>query len=208
VPHPKPIQVKTEEEKQQYFRDYQKSNRGKMNSYREAWKAKNREYFEAQAAAYYEANKDRIRERDKARRKAEKETAKTRWRSERLAKKARRDAGWRKEAPAIQVAVTECLESYRIGNQYWDVYESQLIDNPTIDHIVPVTAAGTHTADNFCITSLENNASKGNRSLLVWLAKRARRFAAAAKSSGTRGRKATSPEKSARSNLPRERPVP
>jgi hypothetical protein len=121
-----------------------------------------RAYVKA-GTAYHERNKERIRKRNLVRYEA------TGGRANQYPKTERPDG--RKIA---QAAVVECLELYRIGDQYWDVYDSRLIDSPTIDHIVPVTAGGTHTADNFCVTSLENNASKGNRSLLVWLAKRAR----------------------------------
>lgn len=185
---PRPRKLLTEQEKKAYWLNWQKQNRDKTRAYKETWIEKNREYHDEQTAEYYQLNKDRIREKKREKRKADRKAENLRSKAYKM---ARRSLGWNPKEPEIVAAVTECLESYRIGNQYWDVYESRLIDEPTIDHIVPVTAGGSHMAENFCVTSLENNASKSDWPLLVWLARRAKRAAKAnARSRVDRSRKA------------------
>lgn len=80
----------------------------------------------------------------------------------------------RKEA--VQ-AVRECLEGYRVGNLYWDVYSSCLIERPIIDHIEPLGNGGSHLADNLCVTDYKTNRDKSENVLIVWLAKRLSRAA-------------------------------
>jgi hypothetical protein len=77
------------------------------------------------------------------------------------------------DLPSIRHNFLACLESYRIGAQYWDVYESCLIDHPSIDHVVPIKSGGTNDVDNLCVTSLSNNSAKRELSLLMYLWKRA-----------------------------------
>jgi hypothetical protein len=64
------------------------------------------------------------------------------------------------------------LDEARIGNLWLDAYDGELIDNPTVDHIVPVAKGGCHEYENLCVTSKANNSSKHTRSLLQWLAER------------------------------------
>lgn len=85
----------------------------------------------------------------------------------------RREGGWNKDSRAVRSHINDALESYRIGDQYWDVYNSCLIDNPTVDHIVPVSKGGRSDAGNLCVTSMPTNSSKFNDSLIVWMLKRA-----------------------------------
>jgi 5-methylcytosine-specific restriction endonuclease McrA len=93
----------------------------------------------------------------------------------RISQQARRIAGgWSKNSKAVRKAIEETLELARIGNQYLDAYTGELIDEPTIDHIIPISKGGTNDADNLCVTSLSNNSSKFNDSLLIWLIKRRR----------------------------------
>jgi 5-methylcytosine-specific restriction endonuclease McrA len=61
------------------------------------------------------------------------------------------------------------LESYRIGERYWDVYSSQLISKPEIDHITPIVDAGGNEWPNMAVTSRRNNAAKGGLPLLQYL---------------------------------------
>ena len=97
---------------------------------------------------------------------------KDRARSYKIAYNNRKRMGGADDA-AIKENFFGCLEAYRIGNQYWDVYESCLIDEPTIDHIVPLKSGGTNDIDNLCVTSKSNNSAKREASLLMYLWKRA-----------------------------------
>lgn len=85
---------------------------------------------------------------------------------------ARRKNGWSRNSRAVRVAIAQVLDSYRIGDQYWDVYESCLIDKPTIDHIVPLASGGSNDPDNLVPTSLSNNSSKSTNSILLWMLKK------------------------------------
>lgn len=78
---------------------------------------------------------------------------------------------------ACRDAIKSAFAMAKIGELYLDAYSGELITKPTIDHIMPVTRGGTNHEDNLCITSLENNASKSDDVLIVWLAKRATRKA-------------------------------
>lgn len=118
---------------------------------------------------WYIANKERIRIRNQEFRKANPEKMRARYIAAIYKRKA---FGCDKKNPEVRRAIEATLESYRIGDQYWDVYESKLIDKPTIDHIVPLSAGGDNSADNFTVTSLSNNSSKNKLPLTVWLTKR------------------------------------
>lgn len=63
----------------------------------------------------------------------------------------------------------------RVGSQYLDAYTGELIDDPTIDHIIPLASDGAHSALNMCVTSRFNNTSKHKTPMLVWLVKRLER---------------------------------
>jgi len=126
-------------------------------------------------AAYYQKNKDKIRLRNKAFRDANPEIMRKRYIAA-IYKKI--SMGCDKRLKHVRESIEEVLESYRVGDMYWDVYSSELIEKPTIDHIVPLSSGGTNESANFCVTSLENNSSKNKMPLLVWLAKRAAKLAA------------------------------
>lgn len=122
------------------------------------------------AAKYFQENKERIRLRNIEARKRDPE--KTRVRT--IANIMRRRAlGCDERISEVRAAVYETLEAYRVGNLYWDAYESRLIEKPTIDHLSAVTCGGTNSAENLTVTSRANNSSKGTLPLLVWLSKRA-----------------------------------
>ncbi len=72
----------------------------------------------------------------------------------------------------VRKITEEVLALARFGNQYFDAYSGQLIDHPVIDHIVPLSLGGDHSAGNVCITSRSNNASKGRTPLLLWMLRR------------------------------------
>jgi hypothetical protein len=120
---------------------------------------KNSPAFKERAAANFQRNKERIRLRNIAFRKANAELVRQRY----IAAIYKRNAfGCDKRKTEIRAAIAEALESYRIGDLYWDVYDAQLIEVPTIDHIVPLSSGGTNTADNFATTSHKNNSSKNS----------------------------------------------
>lgn len=85
----------------------------------------------------------------------------------------RKAAKFNPASPATKEAVAQTLAQARFGDQYLDAYSGELIDDPTIDHIVPLSKGGTSDPDNLCVTSKANNASKHNNDLLIWLVKRA-----------------------------------
>jgi hypothetical protein len=84
----------------------------------------------------------------------------------------RRLKGWDTNLRAVKQAMLEVLESYRIGSLYLDAYSGQLIAEPSVDHIVPLSAGGNCDADNLCVTSLANNQAKNDKPLLIWMATR------------------------------------
>jgi hypothetical protein len=89
-----------------------------------------------------------------------------------IASHRRRSRGFCPSRRRVREAILETLAAYKIGERYWDCYAGCLIDAPTIDHIIPVAADGETCYENLCVTSRRNNASKGTKSLLVWLALR------------------------------------
>lgn len=128
-------------------------------------KAKAREY----QAKHFQANKEKIRLRNKAFRDANPEKFRLRYLA---AIYKRRAFGCDKRKSEVKAEIAYALESYRVGGMYWDVYDSVLIEIPTVDHIVPVSLGGTNTADNFAVTSSRNNSSKNKTSLLLWMLRR------------------------------------
>jgi hypothetical protein len=120
-------------------------------------------------ADWYQANKERVRIRNKKFRDANLEKVRLRYLAAIYKKVAR---GCDKRKKSIQNAIAETLASYRVGDLYWDVYSSELIAVPTIDHIVPLASGGGNDVDNFCVTSKANNTAKNRTPLLVWLLKR------------------------------------
>lgn len=68
--------------------------------------------------------------------------------------------------------IDRVLAEARFGNRYLDAYTGELIDNPVVDHIVPLSRGGEHAYENLCVTSRQMNSSKHSKQLLVWLATR------------------------------------
>jgi 5-methylcytosine-specific restriction endonuclease McrA len=106
----------------------------------------------------------------------------------RICEQKRRAMAWSKKQPDVRAAIEQALELARFGDKYLDAYSGDLIDDPTIDHIVPLSQGGSNDADNLCVTSLSNNSSKFNDTLLVWLVKRANRFASIRRVRGIKSR--------------------
>lgn len=77
------------------------------------------------------------------------------------------------------VQAKENLEVFRrvldeawFGDGWLDVYSGNIIFDPTIDHIVPISRGGGHDYWNLCVTSRRNNSRKRDSSLLQFLARR------------------------------------
>lgn len=123
----------------------------------------------------FQENKERIRLRNMQRRRDRPDIVRARA----IASAIRRSSfGDNRRIPEIKQAVADALDSYRIGGMYWDVYESKLIEVPTVDHIDPISRGGLNVFENLTVTGLATNSSKGSLPLIVWMAKRAAREAA------------------------------
>lgn len=81
----------------------------------------------------------------------------------------RRSKGYSSKRSEVRSAIMECKESYRIGDKYIDAYTMELIDSPTIDHIIPLAAGGSNDVGNFVLTSRANNSSKRDGNLIGFL---------------------------------------
>lgn len=90
-----------------------------------------------------------------------------------VSEQKRRLRGYNACVKAVREVTERALELARFGDRYLDAYTGALIDNPTIDHIVPLSDGGAHTDDNVCVTSRAMNSSKHNTPLLLWLVRRA-----------------------------------
>lgn len=121
---------------------------------------------------YFQQNKDKIRVRNKEFRDANLEKVRLRYLA---AIYKRRAFGCDKRKAEVRAEIAAALELYRVGDMYWDVYESKLISAPSIDHVNPVSLGGVNHRDNLVVTSGKNNSSKNNTPLLLWLIKRANR---------------------------------
>jgi len=127
----------------------------------------------AECAAYRSVNRERMNERLRQYRVANQDKT----RLQRIASEQRRRAkGYNSARIDCREITEQVLELARVGDLYLDAYSGELIDKPTIDHVVPLWSGGTHSLDNLCVTSRANNISKHNKSLVVWLARRARTF--------------------------------
>lgn len=125
----------------------------------------------AQCKAYREANREQRNERLREYRAANVDKV----RRQRVASEQKRRAkGYNTARNDCREITDQALELARIGDLYLDAYSGELIDKPTIDHIVPLRAGGEHSLENLCVTSRANNISKHNKPLLMWLARRAR----------------------------------
>jgi len=150
----------------------------------------------ASNAAYYQLNKEAVLKRTAEWTKANREKASAscrKWRAENPEKQRQATLDWRAKNPEaqsahwsandftrrakgysskrsdIREAIIACKEAYRVGDKYLDVYTMQLIDEPTIDHVVPLSLGGRNELENFVLTTRENNSSKGNQNLIAFL---------------------------------------
>jgi hypothetical protein len=146
----------------------EKAKEHSRKSWAKADKQKSREY----QAKHFQENKEKIRLRNKEFRDANLENVRLRYLA---AIYKRRAFGCDRRKSEVKAAISVALESYRIGDLYWDVYDSRLIEVPTVDHVVPVSLGGTNHEDNFVVTSLANNSSKNKTPLLLWMLRRRQR---------------------------------
>jgi 5-methylcytosine-specific restriction endonuclease McrA len=123
----------------------------------------------ARCARYRAANRSQLNARlsDYRRRNLEK-TRRQRADSE----QRRRARGYNACVKSVRGLTAEVLESYRIGDRYLDAYTGDLVDKPTIDHVIPLSRGGAHAIENLCVTSRANNTSKHDTPLLIWLLQR------------------------------------
>lgn len=149
-------------------------HREEANSWARQWYHENKENARASARKTRSGNRSHYRLKAKQYQAADPERYRLYANS---ATAARRDAGFDRGLPEIRRAIAETRESYRIGDKYWDVYSSTLIDKPTIDHIQPLSKGGSNDLENMTVTSLANNSRKHNMPLIVWMARVAREAA-------------------------------
>jgi 5-methylcytosine-specific restriction endonuclease McrA len=69
--------------------------------------------------------------------------------------------------------IKEGCDQYKIGDKYLDVYSGELIDSPSVDHVVALSKGGKHEVDNLCVTSAKSNNEKHAHSLIMFLWRRA-----------------------------------
>jgi len=150
-------------------REWVEKNPERAAELRRKSSAKNAPRWREYKAEYFQRNKERIRLRNIRFRRDNTELLRARYKA---AIYRRRANGYDSRLADIKRSIEDCLESYRVGNLYWDVYDSRLIENPTVDHIVSVSRAGGNSSDNMTVTSLSSNSSKGSLPLLIWLVKR------------------------------------
>lgn len=141
-------------------KDYAKRNKIAVRAYQRVWR---------------EINAEKLREQKRQQKKRRPEHYKRESQASRYKRKSKAGAGYNKTLKAIKEAIAFTLEQYRVGDQYLDVYSGELIDKPTIDHIVPISQGGDNSAENMCVTSAFHNTSKHRNSLLIWLTKKAQR---------------------------------
>lgn len=136
---------------------------------RDAW-AVDTETKREKARAYKRKNREAINRQMREKRLSDIDAYRTAKRTYQMARKHKLPKGERGE----QIALTRVvLEEARVGDKYIDAYDGCLIDDPEIDHIVPLSAGGKHEYDNLCVTSKVNNSRKHASTMLYWLATRA-----------------------------------
>lgn len=121
-----------------------------------------------QSRAYHAKNSETIKDRVTSFRQTNAEHCRLQKRIYQQKRKAKSDMPAAENRELIERVLSEA----RFGDKYLDAYSGQLIDNPQIDHIVPLKSGGAHAYDNLCVTSGFNNGSKHCTPLLVWLATR------------------------------------
>lgn len=139
----------------------------KCNAVRQGnWRGKNYERHLRLLREYRAANRETVRARVKEYRAANRDKVLL---QRVISQQKRRLRGYDSHRNDVREVIETALELARIGDRFLDAYSGELIDNPTIDHIIPLSAGGTHDLDNVCITSFENNRSKRSTPLLLWM---------------------------------------
>lgn len=145
---------------------YYESNKQSVLARTAAWAAANRDKTAGYTRAWRAKHPDRQR------------AATMSWRSRNVQAQAahdrengfrRRSNGYSPGRAELRAAIDQCKESYRIGDRYLDAYTMELIDAPTIDHVVPLSLGGANVAENFVVTSRRNNSSKRDQSMIMFL---------------------------------------
>jgi 5-methylcytosine-specific restriction endonuclease McrA len=117
---------------------------------------------------YHAKNNEAVSRRVTQYRQADPERCRLQKRIAQQKRKARAGISAAENRELIERVLAEAM----IGDKYLDAYSGELIDNPQIDHIVPLKNGGAHTYDNLCVTSAFNNGSKHCTPMLIWLATR------------------------------------
>jgi 5-methylcytosine-specific restriction endonuclease McrA len=127
----------------------------------EARKAVAREWKASQGEAALQKVRDyRVANREK-------------WLLQKRAYEAKRRSGGSLDSAAAVRLVRRVLDEARVPGGYLDAYTGEIINDPEVDHIVPLARGGAHEYDNLCVTSGFNNRSKRDTPMLVWMARRA-----------------------------------
>ncbi len=126
------------------------ANREANNAASRAYKKNNLASVTARAAAYRSENAARVR-------------------ATRVASQAKRRASCSMPAKDVRELFARVMDEAFMCGGWMDSYSGRIIQNPTIDHIVPVSRGGKNEYENLCVTSKENNSRKQRAPLLLWL---------------------------------------
>lgn len=133
--------------------------------------ARNRDRELALMRKYKEEHRDEINKKARESKRGDPSTLIAR----RASEAKRRASGYDRNTGEIKKTISAVLSMAKVGGGYLDEYSSKIIQDPTIDHIVPLSSGGTNFQDNLCVTSRFNNSSKHSRPLLRWLVYRCQR---------------------------------
>lgn len=127
------------------------TTRTRENAQSRAWKAAHRDHVKAQVRVHREAIRPQV------------------LLSRRASEVKRRLAGYNRCVRSVKALIVQALELARFGDRYLDAYTGDLIASPVIDHVDPLSRGGRHEAENICVTSREQNSSKSDTPLLLWM---------------------------------------
>ena len=153
-------------------REWAEQNPGKVAQAKREWVENNREKSRAIKKAWAERNPDAVRAKNQ------------RWAAESREERNAKQRAWKRRNRA-KVALdnhrrrarhryTPGAEQY-IDTLYGDVCGYCGAPATTIDHITPLAAGGANRWSNLTAACLSCNASKGDRSMLLWMLQRAGR---------------------------------
>lgn len=142
-------------------------NQDKVQAYRQKRYREQREEILAKNRQRYQVNKDKISAANKAWRAANKDKIRAYWQANPeilQQKRARRRAA--KQNSPINDLTREQWNEIKGAYGFRCVYCGRKMQRLTMDHIVPLSKGGAHTASNVVPACASCNASKGNRAPL------------------------------------------